>query len=120
MRRATETRLKTGLLKKKHVEAHLKFTEEHLDKPVKYWETIVWSDETEIGCSLDAIIHTMLVGGGNMMVRGSFSAYGTGKLPLIEERIIGKVYRDILDKKKKKNLLPSTRMIKMGGLSARH
>ena len=44
---------KTQLLKKKHVEAHLKFAAQHLDKPVKYWENIAWSDETKIelfGC----------------------------------------------------------------------
>ena len=35
---------KTPLLKKKHVEACLKFAAQHLDKPVKYWENIVWSE----------------------------------------------------------------------------
>ena len=72
--------------------------------------------------SLDAIIHTMFggqmalhiiptvkFGGGNIMVWGCFSAYGTGKLHTIEGRMNGKMYRDILDK----NLLPSTRMMKM-------
>ena len=39
---------KTPLLKKKHVEAHLKFVAQDLDKPVKYWENIVWSDESKI------------------------------------------------------------------------
>ena len=40
--------LKTPLLKEKHVEARLKSVAQHLDKPVKYWENIVWSDETKI------------------------------------------------------------------------
>uniref|UniRef100_A0A8P4GTK9 Transposase Tc1-like domain-containing protein n=1 Tax=Dicentrarchus labrax TaxID=13489 RepID=A0A8P4GTK9_DICLA len=48
---------------KKNVEARLKFAAQHLDKPVKYWENIVWSDETKIN-SLDAIIHSMF--GGQM------------------------------------------------------
>src|SRR4029434_2093987 len=39
---------KTPLLKKKHVEACSKFAAQHLDKPVKYWENIVWSDESKI------------------------------------------------------------------------
>lgn len=30
----------TPLLKNKHVKACLKFTEQHLDKPVKYWKKI--------------------------------------------------------------------------------
>ena len=44
---------KTPLLKKKHVEARLKFAAQDLDKPVKYWENIVWSDESKFelfGC----------------------------------------------------------------------
>ncbi|XDV18053.1 hypothetical protein PO909_023826, partial [Leuciscus waleckii] len=43
---------KTPLLKKKHVEAHLKFAAQHLEKPVKYWENM-WSHESKIelfGC----------------------------------------------------------------------
>src|SRR4029434_1293115 len=72
--------------------------------------------------SLDAIMHTMFggqmalyiiptvkFGGGNIMVWGCFSAYGTGKLHTIEGRMNRKMYRDILDK----NLLPTTRMMKM-------
>lgn len=43
------------------------------------------------------------------MVWGCFSAFGTGKLHIIEGRMNGKMYGDILDK----NLLPSTRMMKM-------
>ncbi len=47
---------KTPLLNKKHVEARLKFAKEHLEKPVDYWETIVWSDESKI--ELLAVIST--------------------------------------------------------------
>ena len=39
---------KTPLLKKKHVEACLKFAAQHLNKPVKYWENTVWSDESKM------------------------------------------------------------------------
>src|SRR4029434_3358513 len=72
--------------------------------------------------SLDAIMHTMFggqmalyiiptvkFGGGNIMVWGCFSAYGTGKLYTIEVRMNGKMYRDILDK----NLPPTSRIMKM-------
>ncbi len=52
---------------------------------------------------------TVKFGGGNIMVCGCFSAYSTGKLHIIEGRMNRKMYRDILDK----NLLPSTRMMKM-------
>jgi len=43
------------------------------------------------------------------MVWGCCSAYRTGKLHIIEGRMNGKMYRDILDT----NLLPSTRIMKM-------
>uniref|UniRef100_A0A8C4DQ66 NACHT domain-containing protein n=1 Tax=Dicentrarchus labrax TaxID=13489 RepID=A0A8C4DQ66_DICLA len=104
------------MLKNKHFEACLKFAAQHLDKPVKYWENIVWSDETKIqllGCHNTQqvwrsngtahhpknTIPTVKFGGGNIMVWGCFSAYGTGKLHIIEGRMNGKIYRDFLDKK---------------------
>ncbi|KAI3371502.1 hypothetical protein L3Q82_024087 [Scortum barcoo] len=34
---------KTPFLKKRHVEARLKFAKQHLDKPVEYWENVVWT-----------------------------------------------------------------------------
>lgn len=39
---------KTPLLRKTHVEACLKFTTQHLEMPVDYWENVVWSDQTEV------------------------------------------------------------------------
>lgn len=123
---------KTPLLKKRHVEARLKFAAQHLDKPMLYWENIIWSDETKIelcGChNIQYVwrrkgaahqpkntIPTVQFGGGSIMVWGCFSASGTGRLHVIEGRMNGEMYRDILEK----NLLPSTRMLKMVDISAR-
>ena len=39
---------KVPLLKKAHVQAHLKFAKEHLDDPEEAWEKVMWSDETKI------------------------------------------------------------------------
>ena len=39
---------KVPLLKKAHVQARLKFTEEHLDDPEEVWEKVMWSDKTKI------------------------------------------------------------------------
>ena len=36
------------LLKKAHVQAHLKFANKHLDDPEEAWEKVMWSDETKI------------------------------------------------------------------------
>ncbi len=95
-------------MEKNHVEAHLKFATQLSDMPVKYWEDIVWSDQMIPKLnSLDVIIHTMF---GVQIEQHIFPKWcGTGKIHIIEGRIIGKMYRDILDK----NLQPSTRMMKM-------
>ena len=39
---------KVPLLKKAHVQAHLKFSKEHLDDLEEAWEKVMWSDETKI------------------------------------------------------------------------
>ena len=33
---------------KKHIAAHLKFTKEHLDVPQRFWQNILWTDETTV------------------------------------------------------------------------
>lgn len=38
---------KTPLLKYKRIKAYLKFASQNMDKSVKYWENIVWQDETK-------------------------------------------------------------------------
>lgn len=37
----------TPLLKQKPVEARSKLTEQHSEKPLKYWNYIVWQDKTK-------------------------------------------------------------------------
>ncbi|KAK1796524.1 hypothetical protein P4O66_009561 [Electrophorus voltai] len=53
-------------------------------------------------------IPTVKFRGGNIMVWGCFSAYGTGTLQITEGRMNGQMYRDILDQ----NLLLFNRMMK--------
>ncbi len=39
---------KVPLLKKSHVQAHLKFANEHLNDSEKAWKKVLWSDETKM------------------------------------------------------------------------
>ncbi|CDQ73294.1 unnamed protein product [Oncorhynchus mykiss] len=104
-----------------------KFSNDHLDYPEEEWEKVMWSDETEIelfgpNCTHRVwrkkkdeynpknTIPTVKHGGGNIILWGCFSAKGTGQLHLIEGRMDGAMYREILAN----NLLPSVRALKMG------
>ena len=115
------------LLKPAHVQARLKFANDHLDDPEEELEKVMWSDETKIELfGLNSTrrvwrkkkdeynpkntIPTVKHGGGNIILWGCFSAKGTGRLHRIERRIDGAMYREILAN----NLLPSVRALKMG------
>ena len=103
---------KVPLLKKAHVQAHLKFGKEHLDDPEEAWEKVMWSDETKIELfginsthrvwrkrnaeyNPKNTIPTVKHGGGNLILWGCFSAKGTGRLHRIEGRMKGAMYREI-------------------------
>uniref|UniRef100_A0A3B4BIK8 Uncharacterized protein n=1 Tax=Periophthalmus magnuspinnatus TaxID=409849 RepID=A0A3B4BIK8_9GOBI len=111
---------KVHLLKPAHVQARLKFANDHLDDPEESWEKVMWSDETktELFNSTHPVwrkknddeyhpkktIPTVKHGGGNIMLWGCSSAHGTGRLHCIKERMTGAMYCEILGN----NLLPST------------
>ena len=118
---------KVPLLKPAHVQARLKFANDHLDDPEEEWEKVMWSDETKIELfGLNSTrrvwrkkkdeynpkntIPTVKHGGGNIILWGCFSAKGTGRLHRIEGRMDRAMYREILAN----NLLPSVRALKMG------
>uniref|UniRef100_A0AAY5K8I9 Transposase Tc1-like domain-containing protein n=1 Tax=Esox lucius TaxID=8010 RepID=A0AAY5K8I9_ESOLU len=117
---------KVPLLKPAHVQACLKFANDHLDDPEEEWEEVMWSDETKIEVfglnstrrvwrkkdeyNSKNTIPTMKHGGGNIILWGCCSAKGTGRLHRIEGRMDGAMYREILAN----NLLPSVRALKMG------
>lgn len=118
---------KVPLLKKAHVQACLKFANEHLNVLESDWEKVLWSDETKIelfginstrrvwrkrnaACDPKNTIPTVKHGGGNIMLWGCFPAKGTGQLHRINGRMDGAMYRKILSD----NFLPSSRKLKMG------
>ena len=116
---------KVPLLKKTHVEAHLKFANDHLYKPTSFRNNFLWSDETKMELfGLNShrkvwrkgeaykpknTIPTVKHGGGNIMIWRCFSSRGTGRLHVIEGRMDGTMYRDILAK----NLSASVNDLKM-------
>lgn len=118
---------KVPLLKKAHVEARLKYANDHLKDAQSDWEKVLWSDETKIELfGLNSTRHvwrkknaaydpkntvpTVKHGGGNIMFWGCFSAKGTGLLHRISGKMDGAMYRAVL----RDNLLPSARKLKMG------
>uniref|UniRef100_A0AAY5KGU3 Transposase Tc1-like domain-containing protein n=1 Tax=Esox lucius TaxID=8010 RepID=A0AAY5KGU3_ESOLU len=118
---------KVPLLKPAHVQARLKFANDHLDDPEEKWEKVMWSDETKLELfglnsarrvwrkKKDEYIPknttpTVEHGGGNIILWGCFSAKGTGRRHRIEGRMDGAMYRKTLAN----NLLPSERALKMG------
>ncbi|KAI4894291.1 hypothetical protein NFI96_022477 [Prochilodus magdalenae] len=118
---------KVPLLKRAHVEARLKYANDHLKDEPSYWEKVLWSDETKIELfGLNSTRHvwrkknaaydpkntvpTVKHGGGSIMFWGCFSAKGTGLLHRITGKTDGAMYRTIL----RDNLLPSARGLKMG------
>jgi hypothetical protein len=81
---------------------------------------ILWSDETKIELfGLNTKSHiwrksgtlpTVKHGGGSIILRGCFSAAGTGRLVRIEAKMNGAKYREILDE----NLLQSPQDPRLG------
>ena len=118
---------KVPLLKKTHVQTHLKFANNHLDDSEEVWVKVLWSDETRIElfdinstrhvrrkkrADLDPknINPTIKNDGGNIMLWSCFSAKETGRLHQVEGKMDGAKYREILTE----NPLTSARTLKMG------
>ncbi len=97
---------KVPLIKKAHVQAHLKFANDSEEN----WVKVLWSDETKIqlfginstrhvwrtrNAAYDPknTIPTVKHGGGNIMLWGCFSAKGTGQLHRIKGMMDGAMYR---------------------------
>jgi hypothetical protein len=100
-----------------HMTASLEFAKRHLTDFQTMRNKILWSDETKIELfGLNAKCHvsikpgtipTVKHGGSSVMLWGSFSAAGTGRLIRIEGKMNGVKYREFLDE----NLLQDLRLV---------
>lgn len=118
---------KTPLLTSRHKQNRIQFAKNHLDKPQKFWDSVLWTDETKIelfgpmdqryvwrrnneAFAEKNTIPTVKHGGGSVMMWGCFSSSGTGSLHKIVGKMDSAMYQDILDK----NIMPSVRKLKLG------
>ena len=99
------------LLSKRHMTACLEFAKRHLKDSQTMRNKILWSDLIKL-FGLNAKCHvwrkpgtipTVKHGGGSIMLRGGFSAAGTGRLVRVEGKMNRAKYREIHDE----NLLQS-------------
>lgn len=114
------------LLTKKNIAARLKFAKEHIDTPQRYWQNVLWTDETKIELfgkntqhyiwrkkgtahHHENIIPTVKYGGGNIMIWACFAASGPGQLTIIEGKMNSQVYQKILQD----NVRVSVRQLKL-------
>lgn len=118
---------RTPLLKPHHKKRRLQFARTNLKKPQKFWDNVLWTDETklELFGPMDQryvwrrkkeaykeknTLPTVKHGGGSVMLWGCFASTGTGNLQRIEGIMDSVRYQDILAK----NVNPSVKKLKLG------
>ena len=118
---------RTPLLTQKHKKSRLQYAENHINKPPKFWNYVLWSDETklELFGPMDQryvwrkkneayaeknTLPRMKHGGGSVMFWGCFAASGTGNLQRVEGTMDSVKYQEILGK----NVMPSVMQLKLG------
>lgn len=117
----------TPLLTTRHKKGRLQYAQNHLSKPQKFWDTVLWTDETklELFGTMDHryvwrkkstayneknTLPTVKHGGGSVMLWGCFASTGTGNLQRINGIMDSTKYQEILEK----NVMPSVKKLKLG------
>ena len=91
----------------------LNFAREHIDKPARFWKTVLWSDESKFNMfgsdgrqrvwrilkeeySPKCLKPTVKHGSGNVLVWGRMAFAGVGNLHFIEEIMNADLYKSLL------------------------
>ena len=118
---------KKPFLTAKQMKRRLEFAKKYEKMPISYWNKFFWSDESkynlvssdrvqnvcrkkEEAYKLSCLRGSVKHGGGNVMLWGSMSWKGVGKLTFIDEKMDASMYCEIL----KANLRPSTKKLRTG------
>lgn len=105
---------KKPFLHSRHKLSRLRYAKEHLDKPISFWNKILWTDETKIELfghnkrryawrqkntefEEKHLLPTVKFGGGSIMLWGCVASAGTGNLVKIEGRMDSTQYQQILE-----------------------
>ena len=105
---------KSPLLTARHRKARVAFAKAHLDKDPSFWSSVLWSDETKMelfghrdvafvwrkkgqAFNPSNTLPTVKHGGGNIMLRGCFSASGPGNLVKVNGIMKKEQYLEILE-----------------------
>lgn len=118
---------RTPLLTPKHKKSRLQYAKNHVDKPQRFWDTVLWSDETKLDLfgpmdqryvwrrKNDAYkekntLPTVKHGGGSVMLWGCFASSGTGNLQRVQGNMNSVHYQEILDA----NVMQSVTKLRLG------
>lgn len=118
---------KKPFISKKNQLKRLEYARRYVSKPLTFWESIIWSDETKVNLfgpdghqkvwrknrealNPKNLLPTVKHGGGSVMVWACFGAKGVGNLEFVDGIMTGDSYRQILDR----DILDSARKIGIG------
>lgn len=117
---------KKPFLRSRHKLSRLNYAKAHLDKPVSFWNKILWTDETKIELfghnkrqytwrkkntefQEKHLLPTVKFGGGSIMLWGCVASTGTGNLVKVDGRMDSTQYQQILED----NVLESVTKLKL-------